>query len=144
MDENNTNNQEYNVDMDLPDNTYDKESVKTQVGDVFLDISDLDEKLESQIWDALHSVYDPDLGIDIVNLGLVYDVRADKSKNAVIDITLTTPACPLTDMIEGEIVGALEGIVLRFKLNWVWSPPWSLDRITEEGRAELQSLGMNF
>ena len=93
--------------------------------------------------EAMKDVVDPELGINVVDLGLVYDVEVDPANNAVIDMTLTSAACPLTDVIEDQTRQALEGIVNDFRINWVWMPPWGPDKITEDGREMLRALGFN-
>jgi metal-sulfur cluster biosynthetic enzyme len=103
-----------------------------------------DSELEKLILEKLGNVYDPEIGIDIVNLGLIYGIKADTKKHAIIQATLTTPTCPLTDVLESEMASNLEGVVAVFEIKWVWSPVWSLDKITDEGRAQLAALGMNF
>ena len=62
---------------------------------------------------------------------------------ATIDMTLTSAACPLTDVIEDQAASALEGLVTDFRINWVWLPPWGPDKITEDGREQLRALGFN-
>jgi metal-sulfur cluster biosynthetic enzyme len=114
------------------------------LNELAVDLQNRDTGLEEDIRIRLMEVIDPELGVDIVNMGLVYDVRADKNKNAEIDVTLTTPACPLTDSIEDQIVEALSGAVQAFRVNWVFSPPWTLDMITEDGRQALEAIGMRF
>ena len=69
------------------------------------------------------------------------EVKDDGS--AIIDMTLTSAACPLTDVIEDQTKAALNGIVTEFKINWVWMPPWGPDKITDEGRQMLRALGFN-
>ena len=91
--------------------------------------------------EAMKDVVDPELGINVVDLGLVYGVHVDEDTNAVIDMTLTSAACPLTDVIEDQTRTALEGLVNDFKINWVWMPPWGPDKITEDGREQLRALG---
>ena len=96
--------------------------------------------------EALKDVVDPELGINVVDLGLIYEVavdRADESSTAVIDMTLTSAACPLTDVIEDQTRVALEGLVSDFRINWVWLPPWGPEKITEDGREQLRALGFN-
>jgi metal-sulfur cluster biosynthetic enzyme len=96
--------------------------------------------------EALKDVVDPELGINVVDLGLIYDLaveRADEQSTAVIDMTLTSAACPLTDVIEDQTRTALDGIVDDFKINWVWMPPWGPDKITDDGREMLRALGFN-
>ena len=62
---------------------------------------------------------------------------------AVLDMTLTSAACPLTDVIEKELENALDNVVERFRINWVWMPPWGPDKITDDGREMLRALGFN-
>ena len=80
---------------------------------------------------------------DVVDLGLVYDVHLDEHSNAVLDMTLTSAACPLTDVIEDQTNSALEGLVGDVTINWVWMPPWGPDKITDDGREQLRALGFN-
>ncbi|KHL11254.1 metal-sulfur cluster biosynthetic enzyme [Mumia flava] len=95
------------------------------------------------VTEAMKDVVDPELGINVVDLGLVYGVEMEGSNNATIDMTLTSAACPLTDVIEDQTRSALEGIVNEFRINWVWMPPWGPDKITEDGREMLRALGFN-
>ena len=95
------------------------------------------------VTEALKDVMDPELGINVVDLGLVYGVQVDADNIATLDMTLTSAACPLTDVIEDQTRAALDGIVDDFRLNWVWMPPWGPDRITEDGREMLRALGFN-
>jgi metal-sulfur cluster biosynthetic enzyme len=95
------------------------------------------------VTEAMRDVVDPELGINVVDLGLVYGVDVDESNVATIDMTLTSAACPLTDVIEDQTQAALEGLVDDFKINWVWMPPWGPDKITDEGREQLRALGFN-
>jgi metal-sulfur cluster biosynthetic enzyme len=95
------------------------------------------------VMEALHDVVDPELGINVVDLGLIYGVTIDGEDVATIDMTLTSAACPLTDVIEDQTRSALNGLVNDFKINWVWLPPWGPDKITDEGRQMLRALGFN-
>ena len=95
------------------------------------------------VTEALKDVVDPELGINVVDLGLVYGVHIDPDTNAVIDMTLTSAACPLTDVIEDQTTSALDGITNGVTINWVWMPPWGPDKITDEGREQLRALGFN-
>lgn len=94
------------------------------------------------VTEAMKDVVDPELGINVVDLGLVYDVHLDGS-DVVLDMTLTSAACPLTDVIEGQTNAALEGMVGDVAINWVWMPPWGPDKITPDGREQLRALGFN-
>jgi len=95
------------------------------------------------VTEAMKDVVDPELGINVVDLGLVYDVHLDEGANAVIDMTLTSAACPLTDVISDQTDQALEGLVNDVTINWVWMPPWGPDKITDDGREMLRALGFN-
>ena len=98
---------------------------------------------EDDVFELLRDVVDPELGINVVDLGLVYGVTVDEANAATIDMTLTSAACPLTDGIEDQARAALDGHVSDFKLNWVWMPPWGPDKITDDGREMLRALGFN-
>lgn len=97
----------------------------------------------ADVEEAMRDVIDPELGINVVDLGLVYGVQVDQNNHAVIDMTLTSAACPLTDVIEEQSGLALEGLVDGFRINWVWMPPWTAELITDEGREQLRMLGFN-
>ncbi|WP_446663572.1 metal-sulfur cluster assembly factor [Flexivirga sp. B27] len=97
----------------------------------------------ADVEEALRDVVDPELGINVVDLGLVYGLTVDADNNAVIDMTLTSAACPLTDVIADQIAGVLEGLVADHRINWVWMPPWGPEKITEDGREQLRALGFN-
>ncbi|WP_435832850.1 metal-sulfur cluster assembly factor [Micromonospora wenchangensis] len=102
----------------------------------------------ADIEEAMKDVVDPELGINVVDLGLVYGVHVDDQNVATLDMTLTSAACPLTDVIEDQARQALTtgpggGLVDDIRINWVWLPPWGPDKITDEGRDQLRSLGFN-
>ncbi|WP_324273247.1 metal-sulfur cluster assembly factor [Blastococcus brunescens] len=100
--------------------------------------------------EAMRDVVDPELGVNVVDLGLVYGLDVDDSNAdasvAIIDMTLTSAACPLTDVIEDQARQALTGgpgpgLVDDIRINWVWMPPWGPDKITDDGREQLRALG---
>jgi metal-sulfur cluster biosynthetic enzyme len=93
--------------------------------------------------EAMRDVVDPELGINVVDLGLVYGITVDDTNTAVIDMTLTSAACPLTDVIEDQTQVALGTLVDAVRINWVWMPPWGPDKITDDGREQLRALGFN-
>ena len=97
----------------------------------------------ADVEEAMRDVVDPELGINVVDLGLVYGVSIDGERRATIDMTLTSAACPLTDVIEDQTDMALSGIVDSHRINWVWMPPWGPDKITDDGREQLRALGFN-
>ena len=98
---------------------------------------------EDDILEAMKDVVDPELMVNVVDLGLVYGVTIDDANNATIDMTLTSPTCPLTDRLEYDTQLALEGLVSSVTINWVWLPPWTLELISEDGREQLRSIGYN-
>ncbi|HSK32295.1 MAG TPA: metal-sulfur cluster assembly factor [Propionicimonas sp.] len=98
---------------------------------------------EDDVLEAMKDVVDPELMVNVVDLGLVYGITIDDDNNATIDMTLTSPTCPLTDRLEYDTQLALEGLVASVTLNWVWLPPWSLEMITDDGREQLRSIGYN-
>jgi metal-sulfur cluster biosynthetic enzyme len=95
------------------------------------------------ILEALRDVVDPELGINVVDLGLIYGVLLDGPDRATLDMTLTSAACPLTDVIEEQAAEALKDTLEDFTINWVWMPPWGPESITEDGREQLRALGFN-
>jgi metal-sulfur cluster biosynthetic enzyme len=103
---------------------------------------ELDQETEDLL-EALRDVVDPELGVNVVDLGLIYGVTLGDDRVATIDMTLTSAACPLTDVIEDQTRVALDGLVNDFRINWVWLPPWGPDKITEDGREQLRALGFN-
>ncbi len=99
------------------------------------------EQKKAVILEAMKEVVDPELMVNVVDLGLVYDVIVDDDLNVTIDMTLTSPACPMTDQIEWEAQAALGQLARSVTINWVWLPPWNLDLITDDGREQLQAIG---
>ena len=98
---------------------------------------------KDEVTEAMKDVVAPELGINVVDLGLVYDVHLEENLDVVLDMTLTSAACPLTDVIQDQTNQALEGLVNDVTINWVWMPPWGPDKITEDGREQLRALGFN-
>jgi len=101
--------------------------------------------LLEDVEEAMRDVVDPELGVNVVDLGLVYGIDV-VDEVAVIDMTLTSAACPLTDVIEDQARQALTGgpgpgLVDDVRINWVWMPPWGPDKITDDGREQLRALG---
>lgn len=98
---------------------------------------------EYEIRSAMKSVEDPELGINVVDLGLLYGVRIDDEGNVILDMTLTSMGCPLTEQILADSRAALQDLegVKGVDINWVWDPPWSPDSMTEEGRFMMKVMG---
>lgn len=93
---------------------------------------------------ALRPVQDPEIGISIVDLGLVYEINIEEDGAAEVVMTLTTMGCPLVDVIAAQVTAALSGCegVRDVSVEFTFSPPWSTDRLTEEGHEQLQAMGM--
>src|SRR6188768_2467960 len=100
--------------------------------------------LFDQVEEALKDVIDPELGVNVVDLGLIYDLTWDEENTAlIISMTLTSAGCPLTDVLEEQTAQALDGIVDAFRINWVCMPPWGPENITDDGRDMMRALGFN-
>jgi len=93
------------------------------------------------ISEAMKDVIDPELGINVVDLGLIYGMTVETDGVAVLDMTLTSAACPLQDVIEDQTRQALAELVNDVRINWVWMPPWGPNRITDDGREQLRAIG---
>ncbi|MGN0109488.1 MAG: metal-sulfur cluster assembly factor [Bifidobacterium sp.] len=106
-------------------------------------VDDIGRATAADVKEALHQVIDPELGIDVIDLGLVYGIEIDNLGRAIITMTLTTPACPLTELIEDECASTLAGLVEEFRIDWTWQPRWTVDKITPEGREQLAAIGFN-
>jgi metal-sulfur cluster biosynthetic enzyme len=104
----------------------------------------LEPALFDKVEESLKDVVDPELGVNVVDLGLIYDLAWDDENDAlIISMTLTSAGCPLTDVLEEQIGDCLDGVVERFRINWVWMPPWGMERITDDGRDMMRSLGFS-
>ena len=109
-----------------------------------LSIHDPHYEEKAKALQALYQVIDPELCVNIVDLGLIYDLSWDEENDAlVISMTLTSAGCPLTDVIEEQTAQPLDGIVERFRINWVWMPPWGPERITDDGRDMMRAIGFS-
>lgn len=91
--------------------------------------------------EAMKNIIDPEIGVNIVDLGLVYGLQESDDGALLINMTLTSAGCPLTDVIEEQTGDALDGVVEAFRINWVWMPPWGPDKISDDGREQLRALG---
>lgn len=98
---------------------------------------------EEEVLEAMKDVVDPELMVNVVDLGLVYGATVDDEGNVTLDMTLTSPTCPLTDKIEYDTKYVLDALSKSVSINWVWLPPWSLEMITDDGREQLRAVGYN-
>jgi FeS assembly SUF system protein len=105
----------------------------------------MDEKtgdLKSKVIEVIRTCYDPEIPVDIYELGLIYNINVDPSGDVVITMTLTSPGCPVAGTLPVEVedkVTALDG-VNSAKVEIVWDPPWTPDRMTEAARLTLGML----
>ena len=96
---------------------------------------------QEEVVEAMKDVVDPELMVNVVDLGLLYGAQVDDDGNVTLDMTLTSPTCPLTDKIEYDTKYVLDGLATSVTINWVWLPPWTLEMITEDGREQLRAIG---
>jgi FeS assembly SUF system protein len=100
------------------------------------------DELRDRIVQALKSVFDPEIPLNIYDLGLIYGFEIDEAWNVEIEMTLTAPGCPVAGMLVSDVarkVGAVEGVA-RSHVKLVWDPPWTKDRMSEEALLELGLL----
>ncbi len=100
------------------------------------------QQLEDKIVTMLKTIYDPEIPVDIYELGLIYEVKIDKENNVAIDMTLTSPNCPVAESLPKEVedkVASVEGVVSA-KVNIVFDPSWDKDMMSEEAKLELGFL----
>ncbi|HLH70692.1 MAG TPA: iron-sulfur cluster assembly protein [Candidatus Dormibacteraeota bacterium] len=97
-----------------------------------------DEEIRRQAWEQLTHVYDPEIGIDLVNLGLVYDLQVQEG-DVHVEMSLTTPGCPMSDSMPEAVERAIAMIpgVRQVAVDLVWEPRWNPDMMSEEAKREL-------
>ncbi|NNC72353.1 MAG: SUF system Fe-S cluster assembly protein [Sphingomonadaceae bacterium] len=98
--------------------------------------------LREDVIAALKDIYDPEIPVNIYDLGLIYGVEVTDNAEAIVTMTLTTPHCPVAESMPGEIelrVGSVPGVG-HAEVNLVWDPPWSPEKMTDEARLELGML----
>lgn len=94
---------------------------------------------DEEVREALKTVYDPEIGINIVDLGLIYDLDINNEGLVDISMTLTSPGCPLSHVIGAQVRESLDGMpgLTDVKLNLVWTPPWNPSMMSEDAKLEL-------
>jgi len=100
------------------------------------------QELEEKIIQALKTCYDPEIPVDIFELGLIYEIRIDNDANVKINMTLTSPMCPVAGTLPPEVQGKIASVpgVKSVKVNIVWNPPWDKDMMSEVAKVELGFL----
>ena len=97
------------------------------------------ELIKKDILDALETVIDPELGVDIVNLGLIYSVDLKEDGLCIVQMTLTTMGCPLTNLLADMVERSMDGIaeIKKVEVEFVWEPAWTMDRMTSYAKMAL-------
>lgn len=107
----------------------------------------LEPSLHDKTVEALQEVIDPELGVNIWDLGLVYGLASETNETGnqklTLTMTLTTPACPLSDVIEEQLAEKLDGLYDSFKVDWVWLPSWHAGLISADGKEMLRAVGFS-
>lgn len=100
------------------------------------------EQLRQQVIEAIREVYDPEISVNLYDLGLIYDIQIDAQNNVAIQMTLTAPACPVAGILPKQVEIAVKGVeeVNDVSVELVWDPPWSRDQISIEGQLSLGIL----
>lgn len=99
-------------------------------------------ELENKVVEVLKTIYDPEIPVDIYELGLIYEVKIDAENNVLIDMTLTSPNCPVAESLPKDVEEKVAGIpeITSAKVNIVFDPPWDKDMMSEEAQLELGFL----
>ena len=100
------------------------------------------EELKDRIVETLKSIYDPEIPVDIYELGLIYDIEASEDGDVVVTMTLTTPHCPVAESMPGEVEMRVLSVpgVRDAEVKLVWDPPWDPSKMSDEARLELGML----
>ena len=96
-------------------------------------------ELKDKVITEIKKIYDPEIPVNIYELGLIYNINVDKNKNVKIDMTLTSPNCPVAESLPNEVKNSVKEIkeVKDVDLNLVWDPPWDKSMMTESAKLEL-------
>lgn len=103
---------------------------------------EIDEALQERVIAAMRTVYDPEIPVNIFDLGLIYELMVKRDGTVYVEMTLTTPHCPVAGAMPGQVEEAVRGVdgVKDARVKLVWTPPWTQDRMTEEAKLELGLL----
>jgi FeS assembly SUF system protein len=98
-----------------------------------------DPALREQVLEALKTVRDPEIPVNLVDLGLIYELIVNRDGTVYVEMTLTTPACPVAGALPGQVQQAIAAVagVQDARVKLVWTPPWTQDRMSEEAKLEL-------
>lgn len=108
-------------------------------GESLIAPSSIEHPLFDEVVEACRSVFDPEIPVNIYDLGLIYSIRIDEETNISVDMTLTAPGCPVAGEMPGWLADAIEPLpgVKSVQVQLVWEPPWGLDKLSDEARLEL-------
>ena len=103
------------------------------------------DKLRTDCLEALKVVRDPEIPVNIVDLGLVYRLDVDADGSVDVDMTLTSMGCPVQDMIQADVELACMKVdgVRKVNVEFVWSPAWSTDKMTDDGKKQMRMFGFH-
>jgi len=98
--------------------------------------------IEKEIIDMLKTIFDPEIPVNIYELGLIYETKVDEDFNVSVKMTLTTPACPVAESLPGEVKERIKRIqdIKEVTVDLVWEPPWNQDMMTDEAKLQLGML----
>lgn len=98
-----------------------------------------DATLEQRVIAAMRQVYDPEISVNIYDLGLIYDLQINQQKEVAIKMTLTAPGCPVAGILPGQVADAVRAVdgIQDAQVELVWDPPWDQDRISDEAKLTL-------
>ena len=116
-----------------------KDWIKKKAAEVAEEDKERKMRLERDIIMALRQVYDPEIPVNVYDLGLIYEIKVDDDHNVYIQMTLTAPNCPMADYVVEQVRKAVADVpgVVSARIDLVWEPEWDRSRITEEGLVEL-------
>jgi metal-sulfur cluster biosynthetic enzyme len=107
------------------------------------DPKELEPAHYDRVIEAMKDIIDPEIGVNIIDLGLVYGLQESDDGALLINMTLTSAGCPLQDVIEEQTAASLDGVVDAFRINWVWMPPWGPEQITDDGKEMMRAIGFS-
>jgi len=113
--------------------------MNAETGEPIIAPSSTEHPLYDQIVEAIRTVYDPEIPVNIYDLGLIYRIAIDEAGKVDVDMTLTAPGCPVAGEMPGWVAESIEPVpgVSQVNVELVWEPPWGLDKLTDEARLEL-------
>lgn len=104
---------------------------------------EVSREIRQKVIEALKGTFDPEIPVNVYDLGLVYRIDVDEEGNVEVDMTMTAPGCPVAGMVVAMVEAAIREAVgpdRRVKVNLVWDPPWTPERVTPEGRERLREI----